>query len=53
LTGSYPNPALDNARLHLFGKVCGRYGESVGAIEVIDRQEKSVVHVEVTGRYAN
>jgi hypothetical protein len=53
LTGSYANPALGNARLRLLGKVRGRYGESVGAIEVIDRQEKSVVHAEVTDRYAN
>jgi hypothetical protein len=36
-----PSPAL------------GRYGESVGAIGVIDRQEKLVVHAEVTDRYAN
>jgi hypothetical protein len=40
-------------RLRLLGKVRGRYGESVGAMEVIDRQEKSVVDTEVTGRYAN
>jgi hypothetical protein len=53
LTGSYANLALDNARLRLLGKVRGRYGESVGAIEVIGRQEMSVVHAEVTGRYAN
>jgi hypothetical protein len=40
-------------RLRLLWKVRGRYEESMGAMEVIGLQEKSVVATEVTDCYAN